>query len=213
MKKINFLTFWLLLTVVVFNSCNTKNYLLTNDKGVIINGVKWATRNGDNPGTFAAKPEAPGMFFQWNRKAGWNVTDPMINSNGGTTWDGSDVIGATWEKSNDPSPVGWRIPSFDEIEKLLDENKVKSEWTTVKGIKGRRFSDKTSGKSLFLPAVGRRSSDGTPDNAGSDGDYWSNTVHESHKANVYGLFFYSDGAYRSSSLRNYGLSVRCVATK
>jgi len=33
------------------------------DEGVIIDGVKWATRNVDVPGTFASSPEAPGMFY------------------------------------------------------------------------------------------------------------------------------------------------------
>jgi hypothetical protein len=37
------------------------------DLGVVINGVKWATRNVDAPGTFAESPQAAGMFYQWNR--------------------------------------------------------------------------------------------------------------------------------------------------
>jgi len=36
------------------------------DAGVIINGIKWATRNVDMPGTFAANPEDAGMFYQWD---------------------------------------------------------------------------------------------------------------------------------------------------
>ena len=38
--------------------------------GVVINGVRWATRNVDKPGTFAANPEDAGMLYQWNRKVG-----------------------------------------------------------------------------------------------------------------------------------------------
>ena len=56
------------------------------DEGVVINGVKWATRNVDKPGTFAANPENAGMLFQWNRRVGWSANDPMVNSNGDVTW-------------------------------------------------------------------------------------------------------------------------------
>jgi len=38
------------------------------DEGVVINGVKWATCNVDNPGTFVNRPETTGKIYQWNRK-------------------------------------------------------------------------------------------------------------------------------------------------
>ena len=34
----------------------------TQDEGIVINGVRWATRNVDAFGTFAERPESPGMF-------------------------------------------------------------------------------------------------------------------------------------------------------
>ena len=37
---------------------------LTHDEGVVINGVRWATRNVDMPGTFAPTPESFGMHYQ-----------------------------------------------------------------------------------------------------------------------------------------------------
>ncbi|MCL2510946.1 MAG: hypothetical protein FWF09_02730 [Bacteroidales bacterium] len=42
--------------------------------------MKWAIWNVDKPGTFAAKPEDAGTFYQWNRKIGWSSTNPMVNS-------------------------------------------------------------------------------------------------------------------------------------
>jgi len=77
MKKKYFSSFWLLLIMsmatVAFNSCSKddedkKKDPLTYDEGVVINGVKWATRNVAAPGTFAANPQDAGMFYQWNRK-------------------------------------------------------------------------------------------------------------------------------------------------
>jgi len=134
---------------------------LCQDEGVVINGVKWATRNVDKPGTFATKPEDLGMLYQWNCRVGWSATDPIINSNGGTAWNGIIKVTCTiWEKSNDPSPVGWRVPTSEEIKKLLDEEKVNSEWVTENGVEGRRFTDKANGNTIFLPAVYSRDNNG-----------------------------------------------------
>jgi uncharacterized protein (TIGR02145 family) len=220
MKRVYFLSFWLLLTVGAATaqiSLTTQINLKTFDKGVIINGVKWATRNVSKPGTFAPKPKDAGMFFQWNRRVGWSATDPMENSDDDTTWDDSDETGVIWRKSCDPSPVGWRLPTVEEIQKLLDDGKVKNEWTTVDGVNGRKFTDKTSGNSIFLPAAGHRTySGGTLLNAGSDGFYWSSTAHEEYESDAYYLDFYNGGAaWRHSYGRGFGFrvgfSIRCVA--
>ena len=120
------------------------------DEGVIINGVKWATRNVASPGTFANKPEDAGMIYQWNRKVAWTATGNVAG------WDSSYPVGDTWEEASDPSPAGWRVPTFGEIESLLDAENVNREWTTEKGINGMRFTDKSAGNSIFLPAVGER---------------------------------------------------------
>ncbi|MDR0872786.1 MAG: hypothetical protein LBN27_04880 [Prevotellaceae bacterium] len=179
---------------------------------VIINGVCWATRNVDAPGTFADNPEDYGMFYQWNRNVGWSSTDPMINSNGGSTWDSSNPIGTEWEKANDPSPAGFRVPTLAEIRTLLDTDKVSSQWTTQNGVSGRLFTDKTTNNSLFLPAAGGRYySDGTLFYAGSYGYYWSST--QSDSSSAYLLYFYSSSTDWDwvGSHRRFGFSVRAVA--
>ena len=185
----------------------------SGDGWVLINGVKWATCNVDAPGTFAAAPESAGMFYQWNRKIAWSATDPMVNSNGGTEWDISTPSGTEWTKANDPSPAGYRVPTFDEIQSLLDEDKVTNEWTdnyNGTGVSGRIFTDKNNGNSIFLPAVGYRGySNGSLSSAGSYGNYWSSTQGDSISA--YGLGFNSYNADWGGNYRNDGLSVRPVA--
>ena len=186
------------------------NEPISGDGWVLINGVKWATCNVDAPGTFAAAPESAGMFYQWNRKVAWSVTYPLQNSNGGTTWDDSTPSGTEWTKANDPSPAGYRVPTFEEIESLLNTTYVTNEWTTQNGVFGRKFTDKSNGNSIFLPAVGYRfSGNGTLYLAGSDGYYWSSTQYDSNLA--YDLFFDSYNADWNGSYRNYGRSVRPVA--
>jgi len=210
--KNQFLIFWIFLIVglstVTFNSCSSKKGItdLHHDEGVIINGVKWATRNVDKPGTFAAKPEDAGMFYQWNRKKAWTVTGNVTN------WNATTPEGDTWEKANDPSPTGWRVPTLVEIESLFDADKVNNKWVTQNGVKGRKFTDKATGASIFLPVVGFRSHrDGTLDDAGSYGNYWGSTAHEVGETSVYYLTFYIADAYRSYAYSRNGLSVRAVA--
>ena len=150
--------------------------------GVVINGIRWATCNVAAPGVFADKPEDAGMFYQWNRKKAWSATGKV------TGWDnsmprghgwkkGDDFNGSLsgeWKKANDPSPAGWRLPEAEEFDKLFDERKVKSEWTTVNKVYGRKFTDKATGNSIFLPAAGiRRGPSGICKDAGSNGYYWS----------------------------------------
>jgi len=185
----------------------------TTDFGVVINGVKWATRNVDKPGTFAATPENVGMFYQWNRKIGWSATDPMINSNGDTTWGNSNPTSTVWETANDPSPEGWRLPTTYEFNKLLDTAKVINEWTTQNGVNGRKFTDKANENFLFLPANGFRGDlKGEVGDAGSLGAYWgANRYNFSNRYLMYEFHFTKDYAAHYSEYPNYALSLRSVA--
>ena len=180
----------------------------TEGAEVIINGVTWATRNLAAPGAFAANFQDFGMYYQWNRKTGWSTADPLINSDGGKTWDNTTRTDDSWTKSNDPSPAGWRVPTRTEINSLLDKDKVLIKWTKVKGVWGNLFTDKASGKSLFMPAAGNRSRhDGKLDNE-NKGFYWSSVMHNSDY--VYYLLFDSFGTMEYSCFRNIGQSIRCV---
>ena len=171
---------------------------------VEINGVKWAKYNVDKPGTFAAHSEDAGMYYQWNTKVGWSSTDPMINSDGGTTWNTAMPTGDSWEKANDPCPIGWRVPTHDEQASLVNSG---SKWATVNGVNGRYFG--SDEKNVFFPAAGYRTlSDGTFGAVSFDGFYWSNMPYESDHAYI--LRFASGGAYTFDDYRSYAFSVRCV---
>jgi uncharacterized protein (TIGR02145 family) len=183
------------------------------DTSVVINGVTWATRNVDAPGTFAARPESYGMHYQWNRSTGWyDNAGTLIGvlKGGGTTatWNTSVPSGTTWESANDPSPAGWRVPTYDELSSLLKTANVSKKWTACNGVNGYLFTDKTTGKSLFLPAAGYRDyTDGTLYNARTYGYCWSNTSSSNYARN---LTFYSSLAYMGNSDNRLGMSVRCV---
>jgi len=210
-KKI-FFSFWILLilgtAIVVFNSCNSIKKI-TNpakyDEGVVINGVTWATRNVDALGRFASTPESSGMLYQWNRKKAWTATGDV------TDWDSSIPKGDVWKKANDPSPSGWRVPTLDEIKTLFDTDKVTNEWITQNGVNGRKFTDKTTGLFLFLPAVGSRYfSTGTLSDMGEYGYYWCSMAQDDSSL-AYDMSFNSGFAEWFCYPRRSGISIRPVA--
>jgi len=176
------------------------------EEGVVINGVCWAIRNVDAPGTFAANPEDAGMFYQWNRKIGWSTTDPIINSNGDTKWDASFPQGDSWEKANDPCPPGWRVPIREEQASLITSD---TKWAKLNGVNGRYFG---SGEQIvFFPAAGgRNASDGALFGVGNKGLYWNGTPHNNDVHKAYDMYFGSGTTYTSDADRRVCCSIRCV---
>ena len=173
--------------------------------GVVINGIRWATRNVNTPGTFAAAPHSAGMFYQWNRHVGWSSTNPMVNSNGDNTWDNTIATGTEWERANDPCPQGWRVPTQQELASL---NSASSVWITYNGVCGRLYG--TAPNVIFLPALGWRGNNGALGNVGSSGHYWSSSAQFGSAAAMH-LWVSSSGGNVHDLNRAFGFSVRCVA--
>ncbi|MDR0333714.1 MAG: DUF4369 domain-containing protein [Dysgonamonadaceae bacterium] len=171
------------------------------DTGVVINGIRWATRNVNASGTFANNPEDSGMFFQWNRRRAWNATDENVRG-----WNHSVPTGTKWEKENDPCPVGWRVPTKEELQSL---NNVGSEWTIRNDVNGRLFG--TASNQIFLPVAGwRANNNGTLLHTGEIGYYWSSA--QSTNQNASFLWLLNDSGSMSDTNRASGFSIRCVST-
>jgi len=98
----------------------------TIDKGVVINGVRWATRNLDVGGKFVANPTDYGALYQWGRKADGHESrtsprypsDDTSSENGtvsGTALDANGQVKTThaaygrFIKTN-ATPYDWRSP-------------------------------------------------------------------------------------------------------
>jgi len=138
--------------ITEIDSITFSNFSIPNTlDGVLINGVIWASCNVDMPGTFASQPNEAGMFYQWNRKIGWSSTEPMVNSDGGIEWD-SSIPGDIWEPENNMCPIGWRLPTHEEQQSLINSG---SFWGELDGVYGRYFGS-SSDKRVFFPAVGYR---------------------------------------------------------
>jgi hypothetical protein len=50
----------------------------------------------------------------------------------------------------------WRLPSFEQINELVNGKYTNIEWTTLNGVSGVKITSKKNGKSVFLPAGGSR---------------------------------------------------------
>lgn len=181
---------------------------------VIVNGVKWAIRNVASPGSFTSNPENAGMFYQWNSNNAWSTTGNVTGWN--SSWTGGYTtasVADAWISTNDPSPAGFRVPTKEEISTLLDPAKVTTTWiTTTSGVIGTKFTDISTGSSIFLPASGYRNNTGTLTSANSYGGYWSNSGKSYTLSSANQLSFNLNGAsLTSSGNRANGFSIRPVA--
>ena len=181
------------------------------DPGIVVAGIRWATRNVDMPGTFALNPEDAGMFFQWNSRIGWSTTDPMINTEGGTVWDSSIPYSPTtrWERENDPCPPGWRVPTQQEF--IAIENLVTwtANWNGT-GVAGRVYG--TAPNQLFFPAAGGRTNrweNGALVEVNTDGNYW--TAGQGFVNYAWTFWFNNILTMVGGTNRGNAQSVRCVA--
>ena len=202
MKKLAYLFSLLLAANFIFIGCNSDDDLVV-EEGVVINGIRWATRNVDTPGTFAATPGSAGMFYQWNRNTAYATTGDIDN------WNTSAASGTEWARGNDPCPSGWRVPTRTEWQSLL--NAASSRWVERYGVYGRLFG--SAPNQIFLPAVGARGF-GIAGGRGIYGFYWSSTQHNRENAIYMG---FSDGNTYTGGLawveREFAMSIRCVATR
>ena len=147
----------------------------------------------------------------WTQVNKYQVADGWTSScwydgNGQFIGDGKNTL----ELADDAARANWGgqwvMPTYEEIVELV--NNTTSEWTTVNGINGRKFTSKANGNSIFLPAAGWRHGSSLGDQTRS-GYYWSATVRPSYSGYARGLYFGS-GDVDAYSGRDYGFSVRPV---
>ena len=186
-------------------------------------GTLWAAWN-----VGASKPEDLGLYFAWGETQGYNgITDTKK-----FTWDDYKLCNgssSTLTKYNKNSSYGTvdnltvleqvddaayqsdnicRMPTKADLEELTAN--TKSTWETLNGVKGMRFTSKTNGNSIFVPAAGYCSS-GSVDDVGSYGLLWSSSLYESYSRGAWYLYFNSGSVFVNGDGDRYdGFSVRAV---
>lgn len=192
-------------------SCPDSNHPHMIDLG-LPSGTKWACCN-----VGASVPEDYGNYYAWGETQPKSVYDWDTYQYGYYNYDGdhshlvnigSDIAGTSYDAATVNWGAPWRMPSLTQIQELL--NNTSSTWTTENGVYGRKFTG-SNGGSIFLPAAGERlRSDLCLD--GSDGEYWSSSLYESHPYRACILRFYSlsAGSGDGNNYRYRGQSVRPV---
>ena len=170
--------------------------------------VKWAAGN-----IGAKNPEDYGLYFAWGETTGY--TAEQVENGERVFYDASYTASAisadlTLEQDAARANLGgdWRMPTKAEYQELIDNcNAVWTENYNGTGVKGRIFTSKVNGNSVFLPAAGYCDNSGGS-LVGEEGLYWSASWKSSPSALI--LEFYSDGQFLGFYQRSCGLSARAV---
>ena len=183
-------------------------------------GLKWATCN-----VGANTPEDYGHYFAWGETVsktnydwdtyrwcqGTKETQTKYNKKKiyGPVVDNKTTLELEDDAANANWGGNWRTPTIDEFKELI--NYCSIELATQNGVKGKLFTSKNNGISIFLPAAGGW--DGTSlEDAGTYGYYFSSSLYPYYPYEAWSLSFSNSGA---TSTNNYyyrccGLSVRPV---
>ena len=116
-KTILLSMFFAFVTMCLYSQ--TENLLF--DRGTVINGVKWATRNVGIPGHFASSTIESGLFYLWNNKVPFSRY----------VYETSYQQGSMWYETCNPCPIGWRIPSTEDFITLLDTERVSRKYMVL----------------------------------------------------------------------------------
>lgn len=180
--------------------------------------VMWATCN-----VGASRPEDYGLYFAWGETKGYakgeshtfdwtNYT--MCNGTPAsiTKYCSSDGNKMVLDAADDAATVimgsEWCMPTKEQIEELIDGRYTHFEWTSLNGVPGFKVSSRKNGKSIFLPAMGKRD-DNDLIYDGNTCFFWSRTRSNYPQSAVY-LELYSDIHDWYAIDRYNGLNVRAV---
>lgn len=183
------------------------------------------TADETTPEDKAANDRQCGYYFQWGRKVpfryggdsedivkgitlatyeeatkpGYQYADKFI-VNDKAWFSDYTTFKKNWPRENDPCPVGWRVPTKDELQIVFDQN------TSSAKINGVWVSPTKS--AFVLPVPGwRTTTDGSSSTRSTDGAYWSATI---ENGLAYRLNLPATNSTLAVRVLVAGFSVRCV---
>ena len=185
-------------------------------------GLKWAKYN-----VGATNETDYGYYFQWGdiedkskSDCSWRtyehcngtyntLTKYCTNSSYGTV-DNITTLDLEDDAARAHMGGDWRMPTRDEFRELFDY--TNNEWIVNyngSGVNCRKFTSKTNGNSIFIPASGYRLGSSFR-GQGRGGDVWSSSLNATLPGGALELGFGSGSIYMGDSGRYYGLAVRGV---
>lgn len=166
--------------------------------------VRWAACN-----VGADTPTGFGGYYAWGE------TEEKMEYTRGNYTDinpsrkDMSICGTQWDAAYVKWGGSWRMPTYDELEELVEICSWK--WTTTDGINGYQVTG-PNGKSIFLPAGGRKCDDPGYGGLSYDNDNCYYRV-GSHQGG-YTYFINASSGYidinRDSDYRTLGFSIRAV---
>ncbi|WP_330444502.1 hypothetical protein [Flavobacterium sp. C4GT6] len=199
------------------------NIWLNHNLGAHYTNINHPSFNFSQQATSATDHLAYGSLFQWGRKADGHELITFTSGTAGTPVNGTtttksdtpthalfvrssaspydwrvtpdDTLWATESSTNNPCPVGFRVPTLGELTTLVTTANITNRVTAANSV--LKFT---------VPGT-RLSSDGMLNGVGSNGVYWSSSVGGTKASSRY---FNSGGTNTTNSYRAYGLTVRCL---
>ena len=178
---------------------------------LVINNVAWA--DVDDYQTFAARPDMRVKFYQWNSATAWAAQGGSVSG-----WITS-IVDYGW--TINPCPQGWRLPTMEEFQALLDgSTPIDGAWadanTRGNAVNGRFFGPNSASCTLpsnmvnciFMQAGGNRGTSGVVTDYGNYGYYWSSTQYSNDGG--YYLTINSTTCILNAYSKATGRHIRCV---
>ena len=221
-----------------FSSCNNDSTLKNPDNPIeevyvdavdlgLPSGTKWSNKN-----LGAMNSEDFGYYFAWGETSGYltnNSDVRLFNWDSYKWYNGKNGQYETLSKYSIDNYCGivdnkiileleddaahiirgakWVMPTYEDYKELLDN--TTSEWITINGVNGTKFTSKTNNNVIFLPACGQYDDEGLK-YQNEFGYYWSSALSESGSLNAYFLAIYSKAPSLITNIRCYGFSVRPI---
>ena len=174
-------------------------------------GTIWSCCNVDTDHPEKQSPSNYGGYYSWCE----TKTKETYELGNYKFYDGTsgyqdievEIAGTKYDVAHMEWKGDWQMPTFVQFKELIAN--CTFERTEENGVIGGKFTSKTNGGSIFLPAAGLRLRSDLV-HAGSYGEYWSSTMFPQYNSGSYSLSF-SNEAYASYYSKYYcGLSVRPV---
>lgn len=173
--------------------------------------VQWASHN-----LGATAAEGFGGYYGWADPMGESITSHVYDELGNWLpglYGGPDplpsIVGTEYDIVRAKWGGTWRLPTYEEMKEL---ESCPSEWITINGVSGLRFTG-PNGNRLFFPAAGSRL-DETISYEGTVGYYWTGSLstdpqHRMERA--YRLYMGQDRTNTNPAYRYHGQSIRPVS--
>lgn len=167
-----------------------------------------------NADPFIPSAAIHGAKYQWGRSVEAAIQAQDQSTTGAIS--GWNSIGApigSWSDTaktvNGPCPKGYKVPSSDQWQKVIDNNKITRAGSWADSPTNYNTVIKL-GEDLFLPTEGYRSTNSLLYNRGNTGFYWSSSSDVTQRWRFSLIFSMYDVRTNYTSVSIVGESIRCI---